>query len=850
MTTKRIPTGTQTAAPHRRRSKTFRIWFRRSLIALVGVVVLAILAGVTYERVMASEDATRYPAPGQLVDVGGHRLHLHCMGEGSPTVILEAGWGSFSSDWSLVQPLMASQTRVCAYDRAGSGWSDVGPLPRTPERIATELHTLLHNAGESGPFVLVGHSLGGRYVRMYAALHPDEVAGLVLVDARHEVHDQAMTAAQQTQLEAQLSGYDWVGELLKHIGVTRLFGTALYSTMIPELKRLPAETTQTMIVMGLRQTPEMAAVSRSEMAVRTANDAQLAAATLGDLPVHVLVASHSVQRDAAWLSGQEAQAALSQDSSLTIVEGGHYLHLDAPEEVARHIAAVIAAGHPRSDASAEATEQSASATGEIDAFIERLLAEYDVAGASIGVVRDGEVLLLRGYGVRNVQTQQPVTADTQFGIASVTKSFTALGVMLLVQEGKIDLNAPVTRYLPEFSLATPEATAKLTVRHLLTHASGMERVDVGLAGASITRDELVKMAASAPLFAEPGEAYKYSNLNTVIAAHIIEVVTGQSWEAFMQTRIFQPLGMTDSSTDIETLQQHDNFALPHDVDLLDGIQPATFLNPGVEAPAGGVNASAAEMVNYLKFQLTGDTPDGEQLLTPDLLNAMHMRYVDVPAPNVPTQGLLAAESMGVPAPPTLTRDFGYGFYWFVEDFLGHEIIQHDGQGVGYSASVSLAPTEGVGVVVLTNGNGAHAFVESVRQHLLAWALAIDPMPDAQAVVEAQMAIIGMDNATRRARLEQVRTYRAEPDALAAFAGEYTHLMGATSPVMVVAGTRTLSLAIELQGMALNLELAPIAPDKFLINTDPLRGLEVSFDRSDNGDATIVLAGMPVATRSR
>lgn len=851
MATEIVPTGTNNLTNHDRGDGMILMWIVRGLMTILALLLLAALAGATYENVMASEDATRYPPPGRLVDVGGHRLHLHCMGEGSPTVVLEAGWGGFSIDWSLVQPTLAKRARVCAYDRAGIGWSDAGPLPRTPQQIAAELYVLLRNAGENAPYVLVAHSLGGRYVRMFADQHPDEVAGLVLVDARHEQHDQTMTAEQRSQIEAQLSATDWFGDVLKHLGIMRLFGTTIYGATIPELKRLPAETSQMMIVMGMRQTPEMVAVSRNEMVEREANDAQLAAATLGDRPIHVLASSVSAAGDATWMAGQEAQAGLSRNSSLIVVEGGHYLHLDAPDDVTRHILEVVAASHERGNATStpDGEPQAVPATGEIDVFIERLLGEYDVAGAGIGVVRDGEILLLRGYGTRNVQTQEPVTADTQFGIASVTKSFTALGVMLLVQEGKIDLEAPVTQYLPEFRLATAEATARLTVRHLLTHASGMDRVDAGLTGASITRDDLVKMAASAPLFAEPGGAYKYSNLNTVTAARIIEVVTGQSWEQFTTERILQPLGMTESSTDVATLQKHDNFALPHDVDLLDGIQPVAFLDPGAEAPAGGVNASAAEMMEYIEFQLTGTIGDGERLLAPELLREMHVRYVDVAAPNVPTQGIVAAEAMGIPAPPTLTRDFGYGLYWFVEDFLGHEVVQHDGQGIGYSASVSLVPAARVGVVVLTNGNGAHAFVESVRQHLLAWALEIEPMPDTQAVVEAQMAVLGLDNATWLARLEQVRTYRAAPEKLTIYAGEYANLLGATSPVIVTAHERTLAMAIELQGMALDLELVPIAPGRFLINTDLLRGLEVSIESGANDNTTIVLAGMPVAERN-
>ena len=126
------------------------------------------------------------PPPGQLIDLGGWRLHLNCLGKASasqPTAILEAGAGDFSVDWSLVQPGVARFARVCSYDRAGSGWSDLGPRPRTMHQLVWELHTLLDNAGVKPPFVLVGHSYGGWLVRLYGFTYPAEVAGMVLVEA-------------------------------------------------------------------------------------------------------------------------------------------------------------------------------------------------------------------------------------------------------------------------------------------------------------------------------------------------------------------------------------------------------------------------------------------------------------------------------------------------------------------------------------------------------------------------------------------------------------------------------------------------------------------------------------------
>jgi pimeloyl-ACP methyl ester carboxylesterase len=162
-------------------------------LALLLIVVLAIVA-FQGSRAQAALRA-QYPPPGQMVDVGGYKMHIYCQGSGSPTVILVAGFGGFSLDWSLVQPEVAQTTRVCAYDMAGFGWSERGPNEPTLDNILTELHTLLANADIEGPYVLVGHSIGGPYVRAYAFRHPDEVVGLVLVDDAGDDQVERVTAA-------------------------------------------------------------------------------------------------------------------------------------------------------------------------------------------------------------------------------------------------------------------------------------------------------------------------------------------------------------------------------------------------------------------------------------------------------------------------------------------------------------------------------------------------------------------------------------------------------------------------------------------------------------------------------
>ena len=161
-------------------------WLSKIASIVCVVVTLLALAGASYQAIKSHLDARRFPEDGHLVDVGGYRLMLNCTGVGSPTVVLEAGFGDLSLEWRVVQPQIAKFSRVCSYDCAGYGGSDPGPMPRTSLRIAMELHALLKNAGETPPYVLVGHSFGGYNVRVFNGLYPDEVAGIVLADATQE----------------------------------------------------------------------------------------------------------------------------------------------------------------------------------------------------------------------------------------------------------------------------------------------------------------------------------------------------------------------------------------------------------------------------------------------------------------------------------------------------------------------------------------------------------------------------------------------------------------------------------------------------------------------------------------
>ena len=313
----------------KRRGRGCLVWLGGMVAALLGLLLL----GALYESVSEASDRRAYPPPGQLVDVGGYRLHINCAGTGSPTVVIDSGAGDWSATWSSwVQPGVAGTTRVCTYDRAGLGWSDPGPLPRTAERFADELHTLLQRAGIPGPYVLVGHSLGGLTVRLFAHKYPAEVAGLVLVDSmspRLGTHAAPATAPQART--SVLSVFTFAAR----IGVLRVLAGPLdlKSGLSPELADA---------YVAYAVTPrQIQTYVLDESGGIGASLAQASAVTsLGDLPL--IVVSRGLDPDADW---QRLQAELLQLSSRSeqrfADQSGHLVQLDQPEAAIGAIVAMV-----------------------------------------------------------------------------------------------------------------------------------------------------------------------------------------------------------------------------------------------------------------------------------------------------------------------------------------------------------------------------------------------------------------------------------------------------------------------------------------------------------------------------
>jgi len=283
--------------------------------------VLALLAlasiGGGYETAAEAADAAAHPPPGQLIDVGGHRLHLNCTGSGSPTVVLEPGGGGMSSNLGWITPGVARATRVCVYDRAGRGWSEPAVAPQDGAQIATDLHTLLHRANVPGPYVLAGHSFGGLYVLAFADRYPDEVAGMVLVDS---------TAPAPTSIDG--SSYDGIDRLsalasiAARLGVVRVVGQLFDDGLPPRASDEVQAGTST--ADNLRNAiDEYVHVSAAAQQAASLRD-------FSDKPLVVLTAG--VGHDADWSAAQNRLAGLSTNSTHRVVEGATHQALVADEE--------------------------------------------------------------------------------------------------------------------------------------------------------------------------------------------------------------------------------------------------------------------------------------------------------------------------------------------------------------------------------------------------------------------------------------------------------------------------------------------------------------------------------------
>jgi len=330
-------------------SKPLRRWARRLFMGMLTLLILLMAGGGIYQALGQHSDARRYTAPGRWVDVGGYKLHLYSSGAGTVPVVLVAANGGGVLDWYKVQPELARFTQVVSYDRAGMGWSEPGPGPRSSAQIVQELHTLLNKAGIRAPYVLVGHSLGGLHVQLYAMQYPEEVAGLVLVDASHAEmagRDGFVPSAFAMPALVRVVGSLGVVRLLNQVNDwsngrrPNDFGPTFRADLEHEASMLYSHT-EDLVAMAR----EFASLPTSSAQVRAAN------LQLGDKPLFVLTRSgeanpspRRLAMETLWRGWQADLAGRSRDVQHVVADqGGHYLQQDQPDLVVKAVLQTVEA---------------------------------------------------------------------------------------------------------------------------------------------------------------------------------------------------------------------------------------------------------------------------------------------------------------------------------------------------------------------------------------------------------------------------------------------------------------------------------------------------------------------------
>jgi CubicO group peptidase (beta-lactamase class C family) len=311
----------------------------------------------------------------------------------------------------------------------------------------------------------------------------------------------------------------------------------------------------------------------------------------------------------------------------------------------------------------------------------RLMARDRVPGLAIGVVERGQLVFARGFGYRDVEERLPVTPDTLFALGSCSKTFTATAVALLADEGKISLDAPVRSYLPDFSLEDPIASSTLTTRELLTHQSGLPRHDFFWYQAPFSRDELYERLRFLEPCSPPRARWRYNSLMFVVAGRIVEKVSGESWERFVQTRVLLPLAMHRTVLSPEAMETDPDHASPYALHEGRVERMPMLKRLSAIAPAGAVQTSVRDLARWLTFHTTRSPA----LLGEDMWSELHRPQAKMPE---------ATE-------PEVEQPY-YALGWIHERYRGHPLVFHNGAIDGFTVHMGFLPETGQGLVVLMN----------------------------------------------------------------------------------------------------------------------------------------------------
>ncbi len=424
-------------------------------------------------------------------------------------------------------------------------------------------------------------------------------------------------------------------------------------------------------------------------------------------------------------------------------------------------------------------------TLEIDDFVADAMKQHGVPGVGLAIIKDGKIIYTKGYGVRDTKTGVSVDANTLFAIGSVSKSFTALGAMQLVDAGKLSLETKVNAVLPNLKFSDTKQGAAITLQNLLSHTSGMPRADdLWYFDSTVkTRADMLSTVEKIPFSTPVGTTWQYNNQNFVIAGAMLEKTTNSTWENYTQQNIFVPLGMKRSIFKNEDAIKDGNYAQGFQVGLSGLDVTPVFSRMEIAGPAGSIISSASDMAQYAAFQLSKGIFNGKRIVSQNALKVMHSNQIAIP------NSLLTLPGLALP---------GYGLGWFNAEYRGAKFVQHSGNIDGFSATIHFVPAKRLGIVVLSNLNGANDFLDTINYGVTERVLGMTPRSQFQPNPLLE-------------QLAAAQTFKPELIALKTLEGKYALVSGSNTTISFKDGQ--LSLGQEGQTFV----MTAISPTSFMVN---------------------------------
>lgn len=427
------------------------------------------------------------------------------------------------------------------------------------------------------------------------------------------------------------------------------------------------------------------------------------------------------------------------------------------------------------------------ATAGLDGYVRTAMAQWKVPGLAVAVVKDGRVVIARGYGVRELGKSERVDADTLFDIGSNTKAFTAAALGTLVSAARLHWDDAVVRYVPAFRLESPYVTQEITLRDLLSHRTGYcDPFPMWYFSDDTTGNIIARLQYQKPTYGFRAH-FCYNNTMYMVAAQFVPALTGVSWNDYVATHLFSPLGMTRTVSTAAAVAAASDVAAPHGE--VDGkvavIQPYWANNMDVFAAVGGINSSVNDMSHWLMMLLADGSYHGNKVLEPAVIQAMETPQALVQEDSELT-GWLRTQTPD-------TRFYTYGLGFFLQDFGGHELVWHAGDIDGMASALALVPDEHLAVVALSNMNGNRA-PEGVVFHVLQAYLGL-PQRDVGAAMHGYIEKEKAESAAADKKLAAARApgSKAAPLPLISYAGAYTDPLYGAAQVREESGHLVLQL---------------------------------------------------------